>query len=213
MVWRLSDDALAALAAERSAFDGFTASRDAILQQCVDKLASDDRLLLHCRYGEKASVRRFAKERGSRPLICTSSWAHPPGAPGLHSSGNRRGRERSVMTPTDRQTVVELLAALCDRSLSPEQMRRLDALVCSDAEFRRLYVEYLDLHARLSYQFRQAAETAALPAGAAVELPRGPWVLSDEGEIPNRRVAGQCCVRPDCFSHSSIIIQAFIVPR
>ena len=58
----------------------------------------------------------------------------------------------------DRQTpVAELLAALCDRPLSSAEMRQLDELVCTDAEARRLYVEYLDLHARLVWQFHRVA--------------------------------------------------------
>ncbi len=66
------------------------------------------------------------------------------------------------MTPDDRQTVAELLAALCDRSLSPDQMRKLDELVRTDGEARRLYVEYLDLHARLVWQFHADATSPGI---------------------------------------------------
>jgi hypothetical protein len=66
-------------------------------------------------------------------------------------------------SPYDRQTMAELLAALCDRSLSPAEMRKLDELVRTDGEARRLYVEYLDLHARLVWQFHATSPGICLP--------------------------------------------------
>jgi hypothetical protein len=64
------------------------------------------------------------------------------------------------MIPDDDRSIADLLASLCDETISPEEMQRLDRLICTDAPVRRLYVEYLDLHARLSYQFHQLAEPA-----------------------------------------------------
>lgn len=60
----LSDAALAALAAQRAEFDQSAVNRDTILQQCIEKLTADDRLLLRQRYGEKASIREFARQCG-----------------------------------------------------------------------------------------------------------------------------------------------------
>jgi hypothetical protein len=83
------------------------------------------------------------------------------------------------MTADNDRSITELLASLCDETISPEEMQRLDRLICSDATVRRLYLEYLDLHARLSYQFHRLDESA-LPlasvqgdsaASAAVPLP------------------------------------------
>ncbi len=60
----LSDEALSALAVQRTAFEATGAGRDRILQQCVDKLDEADRSLLEHRYGQKASIRQFARQCG-----------------------------------------------------------------------------------------------------------------------------------------------------
>jgi hypothetical protein len=92
------------------------------------------------------------------------------------------------MTPNDDQSTAELLALLCDEAISPEQMQRLDRLICTDAAVRRLYMEYLDLHARLSYQFHQPAEAVGpLPCGQSglpaehcgSALPGQPFAVGD----------------------------------
>jgi hypothetical protein len=64
------------------------------------------------------------------------------------------------MTDNNDRSIAELLASLCDETISAEEMERLDRLICSDAAVRRLYMEYLDLHAQLSYQFHQPAESS-----------------------------------------------------
>ena len=63
----LSDEALAALAADRAKFESETADLDQILQQCVEKLADDDRTLLGQRYDRKTSIREVARQRGVEP--------------------------------------------------------------------------------------------------------------------------------------------------
>ncbi len=60
--------------------------------------------------------------------------------------------------PADDLTIAELLASLCDETISTEEMQRLDRLILADAEVRRQYLEYLDLHARLSCSFHRPAE-------------------------------------------------------
>jgi hypothetical protein len=67
------------------------------------------------------------------------------------------------MAPEERCNA-ELIAALCDETILPDEMRRLDRLLCTDAEVRRLYLEYLDVHARLSYQFHQPVSGSDRPA-------------------------------------------------
>lgn len=64
------------------------------------------------------------------------------------------------MTSPNERSIADLLAALCDETISSEEMQLLDGLICTDAEARRLYREYLDLHARLSYQFHQSSESS-----------------------------------------------------
>jgi hypothetical protein len=53
------------------------------------------------------------------------------------------------MTPEVRLELQRLLSALCDGELSEAQHTRLEELLDADADCRRHYLEYLDLHARL----------------------------------------------------------------
>ena len=78
----------------------------------------------------------------------------------------------------DDRSISELLASLCDETISAEEMERLDRLICTDPAVRQQYIEYLDLHARLSYQFRE-------PAEAILSLPTG----SDDGEVPREWIS------------------------
>jgi len=67
-VLMLSDDALQALVAERTKFEPAAFDRSVVLQQCVEKLSQDDRLLLCQRYEMKVSIRQVAEERGVEPV-------------------------------------------------------------------------------------------------------------------------------------------------
>lgn len=60
------------------------------------------------------------------------------------------------------RSIAELLASLCDETISPEEARRLDHLICTEPAVRRAYLEYIDLHARLSYRFHQPPETPSV---------------------------------------------------
>ena len=60
----LSDEALAALAAERAAGFDSAAGRGPLLDQCVQKLAEADRLLLRQRYDSRTSIREIARLSG-----------------------------------------------------------------------------------------------------------------------------------------------------
>jgi len=97
------------------------------------------------------------------------------------------------MSAADR-SLAGLLASLCDETISPAEMERLDRLLCTDAAARRLYLEYLDIHARLSCRFRPPSESQnseigdqkseIADVGAAVELPHQPGTPSPEPLIP-----------------------------
>ena len=63
----LSDEAVAALAADHSELAGGAANRETTLQECVEKLADDDRLLLRQRYDLQASIRKVAQDLGVEP--------------------------------------------------------------------------------------------------------------------------------------------------
>ena len=53
------------------------------------------------------------------------------------------------MSPEMRLELQRLLSALCDGELDAARHARLEELLGDDAESRRLYLEYMDLHARL----------------------------------------------------------------
>jgi hypothetical protein len=53
------------------------------------------------------------------------------------------------MSPEVRLELLRLLSALCDGGLTEVQHRRLEELLDADAECRRLYLQYTDMHARL----------------------------------------------------------------
>jgi ferric-dicitrate binding protein FerR (iron transport regulator) len=53
------------------------------------------------------------------------------------------------MTAEVRQELLRLLSELCDGQLSDTGQARLEELLDADAEGRRLYLEYMDVHARL----------------------------------------------------------------
>jgi ferric-dicitrate binding protein FerR (iron transport regulator) len=77
------------------------------------------------------------------------------------------------MSPEVRGEMQRLLSALCDGQLDEAGHARLEVLLDADAECRRFYLEYVDLHARLLVhphfhaptQLSPAAETAAATAG------------------------------------------------
>lgn len=63
------------------------------------------------------------------------------------------------MNPPDPKTELrELCDALLDGDFPPESRARLEELVLGDAELRRLYVEYLQLHASLRQQASRLGE-------------------------------------------------------
>jgi RNA polymerase sigma-70 factor, ECF subfamily len=72
----LSDDALAALEADRTEFEASVAARGQTLQDCVEKLRDDDRLLLRERYDLRSSIREVARQRGVEPGQLYKRLAH-----------------------------------------------------------------------------------------------------------------------------------------
>jgi len=73
------------------------------------------------------------------------------------------------MSPDIQRELLGLLSALCDGALAEPQTARLEELLADDAECRRQYLEYMDLHARLLVHPR-LGQTQMLPS----EQPVGP---------------------------------------
>ena len=109
------------------------------------------------------------------------------------------------MVSADDRSVAELLAALCDETISPEEMQRLDRLICTEAAVRRAYLEYLDLHARLSYRFHQPAEAMSLEATGEQEAAEsGEWKV--ESEVSASADNQQSAVNPQQSTIPPIIL-------
>jgi hypothetical protein len=53
------------------------------------------------------------------------------------------------MSPDVRRELLALLAALCDGEILPAEQTRLEELLSADVECRQVYLEYVDMHARL----------------------------------------------------------------
>jgi hypothetical protein len=85
------------------------------------------------------------------------------------------------MTDEVRRELLRLLSALFDGRWSDARHARLEELLDADAECRRLYLEYVDLHARLLTHPRLAPDAArpAAPATVGPDAPRATPALSD----------------------------------
>jgi ferric-dicitrate binding protein FerR (iron transport regulator) len=78
------------------------------------------------------------------------------------------------MSPEIRAELLRLLSALCDGELTEAQLSRLEQLLQADPECRRLYLEYVDVHARLLVHPRLGGEATLPPSeGAAGAAPGG----------------------------------------
>src|SRR5262249_28447795 len=64
----------------------------------------------------------------------------------------------------DHAELAELLDALCEETISPEQMRRLEELVLSHPEAEAYYVQYMALHADLVSSVGAPPRTIEKPA-------------------------------------------------
>src|SRR5262245_47276176 len=76
------------------------------------------------------------------------------------------------MTEEARRELLELLSGLCDGDLDGRRHARLEALLAEDAEARRLYLQYIDMHARLLV--RPVPAVKARPAAERASRARSP---------------------------------------
>jgi len=79
----------------------------------------------------------------------------------------------------------DLIFALHDQSISPEDSARLEQWICQDEEACRVYVQYMHLYARLYWDKRQGPESGqALPRSAS-QASRSPLLgfLADAFEV------------------------------
>src|SRR5262245_37829769 len=80
----------------------------------------------------------------------------------------------ATMTPEIRRELQRLLSALCDGELTETEHARLEELLDADAECRRLYLEYIDMHARLLLHPQPAGGREEAPTASGPSWPGGP---------------------------------------
>ncbi len=156
--------------------------RGEAFNDCMDRLSEPDRELITRRYAPGASVKRLAADSTPGPLRLQVAGADPQEVGGLHRSPPGGG---TAMTPE----FEELLRAMCDDCLTPEQARRLEELVIADDGACWQYLRQVHLHGALHWNIGHAGtrpssfrlDTAEVPspavgvglelAGAGVALP------------------------------------------
>jgi hypothetical protein len=134
------------------------------------------------------------------------------------------------MTPETRVELQRLLSALCEGELAQDQHARLEGLLRADADCRRLYLEYLDMHARLllhprlaagripSVEGRDESEPSSRSTRNTAAPPLFPDAAWSEGKWPDagRRRAGQALryilVAAGTLA-ASLLVQALVPPR
>ncbi len=80
-----------------------------------------------------------------------------------------------VVSPEVRAELLRLLAALCDGEPTAPEHARLEELLDADAECRRVYLEYLDMHARLLVHGDLGQGRTPVPPPAPAVLPLRRW--------------------------------------
>jgi hypothetical protein len=78
----------------------------------------------------------------------------------------------------DHAELAEILDALCEETISPEQMRRLEELVLSHPEAEAFYVQYMALHADLVSSVGAPPRTVEKPTPAPQPGTILPWALA-----------------------------------
>src|SRR5262245_17815808 len=63
----------------------------------------------------------------------------------MHEGASARGRPAIMISPAEKAELFELLWALCEQSLTPEQRNRLEQLVRGRADARQLYALYMGM--------------------------------------------------------------------
>ena len=96
----------------------------------------------------------------------------------------------------DDLSINDLLTSLCDETISPEEMEQLDRLLCTDASARQIYLEYLDLHARLSF------------GHAAGEVANGQWPMDSEERSGDRDQGSEAANQRSLTTSSSFDSQS-----
>ena len=114
------------------------------------------------------------------------------------------------MSPEIREELQRLLSVLCDGELTDAQHARLEELLDADAECRRLYLETMDMHARLlSHPHLDAKSAEAIARQAEQPMDRSPIFHS-----PSRRRRVSSLIRylavAGATLAASLLVQVFL---
>ncbi len=122
------------------------------------------------------------------------------------------------MPPEIRPELQQLLSGLCDGTLTEAEHARLESLLVSDEVCRRMYLEYIDVHARLlvqpawSTQTAQVAEAAAGAPPAAEASPAVPAAAVALRHVGVPQAARYALVATATLA-ASLLVQFFLPPR
>jgi hypothetical protein len=89
-----------------------------------------------------------------------------------------------AMSPEILRELQQLLSALCDGELTDAQRARLEELLNSDAECRRRYLEYVDMHARLLVHPHHSGGITLPPGEGRSDVSAGEPVPEREAYLP-----------------------------
>ena len=127
------------------------------------------------------------------------------------------------MAPEIRRELQRLLSALCDGVLTDAEHARLEDLLAQDAECRRLYLEYADVHAQLLAHPHRVEGALVREAGASEPLPPGPSSSYQSFAPPSSRTvtrlgiperwANALAYAPFYIGLVASIIELLVVPR
>ena len=137
----------------------------AALRRCRSKLDAVDEELLEYRYVEDLGSREIADTlQRSQPSVCRSLTRVRRMLFRMHShrigsGGAFRGERPWVITRSSPIGVLEIAEAVCDETVSPEQLAELDSLMCTDPASRYRYLDYCRMHASLKAEMRAARAT------------------------------------------------------
>jgi ferric-dicitrate binding protein FerR (iron transport regulator) len=114
------------------------------------------------------------------------------------------------MPPETRLELLRLLSAQSDGELGDEQHARLDLLLAADADNRRLYMEYTDLHARLLTHPSLGTSDLSVPEQFAASY--SPLTTRHSALSKSRQYLRYALVAAATLV-ASLLVQALIWPR
>jgi hypothetical protein len=97
-------------------------------------------------------------------------------------------KNRTINLPEQYGELIELLELQLEERISPDQFARLESIIRDDAEARRLYLQYIDLHGMLHYDTAAPHVSSESVSAAAVAIETPTVVVAPSSNTrPSRR--------------------------